>query len=350
MNYVKTSSRLIRNIFHPMLFCGLAGCITLPVLAQTVLTPEKERISDQAIQADHGAYRQLQEQIHQLNEAGRTVRDYDLSKAQCWLDVSFHEYTRNDRSAFAQDALTESEKLIIAMKNGQAPISRATPLVNGAARLRPDLWERAGAVKVHAGFQCAQQKVACAEVELVHAGHEFNQQQWRHAKPYVQIAEELVAEAETLAASCNPPASPALAVVPTPAAPVKTVLLLARVLFEFDRHDMQHADLSDLNRALEFARDQGLEVQALALIGHADRLNGTGGDAYNLQLSQKRAAAVREVLARRGIDVSKVRLDFKGDSQQVQACSNAYAQSAGIRQCLAANRRVEVQLTGVPKR
>ena len=99
--------------------------------------------------------------------------------------------------------MSESEKLIASMEGHAEPPPSETPLANGAARLRPDLWERAQALKQGAGFSCAAQKTACAEVELVHAGNEFNQQQWRHAKPYVQIAEEALAEAKTLASQCQ---------------------------------------------------------------------------------------------------------------------------------------------------
>ena len=121
----------------------------------TTLTPPPARISDEAIQADHRAYEALQGRIQGLNDRGRPVRDYFLSKAQCWLDVSFHEYTRNDRSAFPQEALSESEKLVQAMERGHRPLPWDTPLVNGAARLRPDLWDRAAVLRGHAGWRSA---------------------------------------------------------------------------------------------------------------------------------------------------------------------------------------------------
>src|SRR5450830_80666 len=98
----------------------LAGSAVLAQPAQ--LTPAPERISDQAIHADYAAYEQLQTRIHQLNEQGLPVRNYHLSKAQCWLDVSLHEYTRNDRSAFPQASMTESEKLIVALENKTTPL------------------------------------------------------------------------------------------------------------------------------------------------------------------------------------------------------------------------------------
>ena len=37
-----------------------------------------------------------------------------------------------------------------------------TPLVNGADRLRDDLWARSEALKRHPGFQCAAAKIGCA--------------------------------------------------------------------------------------------------------------------------------------------------------------------------------------------
>ena len=100
---------------------------------QTVLAPQRDRITDEAIHADLSGYEHTQGRIKALNDAGRPVRDYHLSKAQCWLDVSFHEYGRNDRSGFPQAALTESEKLIVGMERGVAPLPTDTPLVNDAA-------------------------------------------------------------------------------------------------------------------------------------------------------------------------------------------------------------------------
>src|SRR5260363_105432 len=96
--------------------------------------------------------------IKALNDRGIQVSDYFLSKAQCWLDVSFHEYTRNDRSAFPQAALSESEKIVRALETNTTPNpGEQTPLVNNAAKLRDDLWMRLNALKRHAGSACAAQ-------------------------------------------------------------------------------------------------------------------------------------------------------------------------------------------------
>jgi len=321
--------------------------------AQAVLTPAKDRITDEAQRADHGVYAQMQERIHAINETGVPVRNYHLSKAQCWLDVSFHEYSRNDRSRFVQESLAESEKLVQALEAKQSPISNETPLVNGAARIRPDLWERARALHAHAGFACAQQRVACSEVELVHAGNELNQQQWRHAKPYVQMAEDGLAEADALAASCTPAAvAPAVAAPVAPAAS-EAITLSAQVMFEFDRSgrtDIRAASQASVERLLSRLKAEQIEVRSLVLVGHADRLNATGHHDYNLELSRKRVMTVRDWLTSQGMVADRVQTDFKGDVQPVDACAAQFSHEEDLRECLLSNRRVDIRIEGVSRK
>ena len=335
-----------------LLLCGAASAQT------TQLAPQKERITDEAIRADQKAYEVLQGRIKGLNDRGRPVRDYHLSKSQCWLDVSFHEYTRNDRSAFPQAAMTESEKLIVGMEKGMSPLPMDTPLVNDAARLRPDLWDRTAALKGHTGFRCAQQKVACAEVELVHAGNEHNQQQWRHAKPYVQIAEDLLGEARDLAEACNPPPAPQTAPaplappapLPPPAAPapLQQEQLSAGVLFNFDKFDaknMRPFSVVQLEELVRKVQREKLVVLSIQLSGHADRLNSTGKSDYNQRLSEKRVATVKAELAKLGIAPNLMSTVASGDTQQIQGCEQRYTRTAELQECLLPNRRVEVTIS-----
>ena len=361
----------MKSFFH-LSFTSLAlTCAALGAQAQTALTAPAQRITDEAISADQRAYEGLQSRIKGLNDRGRPVRDYHLAKAQCWLDVSFHEYTRNDRSAFPQGALGESEKLIAGMERGASPLPMDTPLVNDAARLRPDLWAQADALRGHAGWRCAQAKAACAEVELVHAGNEHNQQGWRHAKPYVQIAEDLLGDAKAQAEACNPPPAPPVvvavapppAVVPAPITPVAPAVvkrmemrLVSQVVFNFDRHaakDIRATSVQRLDEMLAKVRSEGLTVESVKLIGHADRLNGTGKADYNQQLSARRAATVRDHLVARGIAAGLIQTDAKGDSQQVEPCAEqAASKKSGtpvLQECLLPNRRVEVQLNATKR-
>ena len=363
---------------HPLLPLALTAlCAALAgtsVLAQgaapaATLNAPADRITDAAINADQQAYEAVQARLKALNDAGRPVRDYHLSKAQCWLDVSFHEYTRNDRSAFPQAALSQAHALALGMEGGQPPLTMDTPLVAGAQRLRPDLWDRAVALKGQRGWRCAQQKTACAEVELVHAGNQQAQQGWRHAKPYVQIAEDLMAEAQLLAERCDPaPAPPAVvAAAPAPvAAPLipapvaappvplavpalpRRVELSAVVVFEFDKADeagLWPESRRELEALAARVKGEQLTLRNLQLIGHADRLNGTGLSAYNQRLSERRAATVQAVLARLGVPATDAMVQAVGQAQQVQACGQRFATQALLQACLLPNRRVEVRLS-----
>ena len=364
---------------HPLLLAALAGlCAALAstaLLAQSAapaatLNAPADRISDAAISADQQAYEAVQARLKAINDAGRPVRDYHLSKAQCWLDVSFHEYTRNDRSAFPQEALSQAHQLALGMEGGQPPLTMATPLVAGARRLRPDLWARAVALQGQNGWRCAQQKAACAEVELVHAGHEQAQQGWRHAKPYVQIAEDLIAEAQALAERCDPPPAPLAAVVavvpaqvvapvlpapvaapaavPAPPAPPRQVALSAVVVFEFDKSDeagLRPESRRELQALAERFKAEQLSLRGLQLIGHADRLNSTGVSAYNQRLSERRAATVQALLARLGVPATAATVQAVGQAQQVQACGERFATQALLQACLLPNRRVEVRIS-----
>lgn len=331
-----SKNSLLRPLLVGALFTALAGTAAAQ---QTQLSPQAKRISDEAIHADLQRYEATQGRIQALNDGGRPIRDYALSKAQCWLDVSFHEYTRNDRSAFPQEALTESEKLIVNMESNVSPIPTDTPLVNNAKHLRDDLWQRLRVIHGTPGFACAQQKVACGEVELVHAGNEFNQQQWRHSKPYIQIAEDLVNEAEALARQCD--VAPAASL---PAARAAQGPLIANVLFEFDRDrykDIRSYSLESVDRALATIADEKRTLAGVTLVGHADRLQGQGYD-YNQGLSRRRAQTVRELLIGRGINPDAIRYEYRGDTQQVQQCDGVKPRAA-LLECLLPNRRVEVR-------
>lgn len=332
----------------------LAGTLAAAASAQVALTPAPDRLSDAAIHADHQAYAATQARIRALNDRGSggggpRIADYHLAKAQCWLDASFHEYTRNDRSAYPQLALAEAQRLITAMEHRQQPLPDDTPLVNDAQRLRPDLWDAAHKARTQPGFACAAPKVACAEVELVHAGNEYRQLGWRHAKPYLQMAEDLLADAALAAAQCPAPAAAAAAAaVPAPA-PVQTLSFAAEALFPFAESSVASIKPEgrlSIEDGIARLLAGGLQPQQVVVTGHSDRLNDSGRPDFNQQLSLRRAQAVAEVLVAAGIDRAIIRTVGRGDTEPVKACDGAFASRAALKACLAPNRRVEVQLSG----
>ena len=62
---------------------------------QTQLTPSRDRITDEAIHADLTGYEHTQGRIQALNDGGRPIRDYHLSKAL----RSLREYSWKDTSS-----------------------------------------------------------------------------------------------------------------------------------------------------------------------------------------------------------------------------------------------------------
>jgi len=240
------------------------------------------------------------------------------------------------------------------MERGVTPLPTDTPLVGEAVMLRPDLWERARALRGEGGFECAAQKTACAEVELVHAGNEHAQQQWRHAKPYVQKAEDLLAAAAGEAEVCRASAAAAAAAPAAAAAATAAAIASTRqdwfsveVVFAFDRSgvaDIRPASRAQLEGLAERLKREGLVVESVALTGHADRLNSTGNAAYNQALSEKRVATVRDELVRLGVDPARISTSARGDGTPVVDCSGRGLSQAALRECLLPNRRVDVQV------
>lgn len=355
MNYISNQPSRCISALAVAIF-ALAGCASNPDKpASGQLHPVTERITDRAIFQDMTTYDEQQGRIKAVNDAGRArVGSYALSKAQCWLDVSLHEYSRNDRGGFPQAALAESNKITQELQaNGQSPSAQQTLLVNNAARLRQDLWDAAAKLKTHPGWRCAEQKAACAEVELVHAGNEFNQQEWRHAKPYIQIAEDLIGDAQKAAEACLPPptpvaAAPAPAPVVAPVAPVP-VNLSANALFNFDKRDLANVRAYTRQQvdALIAQIKSGVTVSSIRLVGHADRLNSTGDANYNTKLSQDRVQTIRDYLVSQGIDGKLITTEFRSDTQQIEACTrDKFRSNAELQECLLPNRRVEIVVSG----
>lgn len=318
--------------------------------AEPTLNAPKDRITDQAIKADYATYKATQARIQALNETGVPVKDYALSKAQCWLDVSLHEYTRNDRSAFPQEALSQAAHILSALETKTTPNpAEQTPLVNQADKLREDLWAKTANLMQAAGKTCYAQKVACAEVELVHAGNENKQQGWRHAKPYIQIAEDLVADAEAIGDSCLPPPAPAADPVVLAPLMVEHVDLAADALFKFNKstsNDLLPAGKKTLDELAERINSTFITIDHVKLIGYTDRL---GSERYNQALSERRAQTVKRYLQSKGI-ASNIVAVGKGEADQVAECGNTTKPTKALTECLQPNRRVAVEVQGVKKR
>lgn len=135
---------------------------------------------------------------------------------------------------------------------------------------------------------------------------------------------------------------------PEPALPPKPLVeepLTATVLFDYDRSEIRVSEVTALD---DFAGK--LEGRTLEIVGHADRI---GADAYNLALSRRRAEAVRDYLAGKGVDAKRVRAEAKGEAEPVtgDTCKNmgpANRKNRKLIECLQADRRAELRLLARP--
>ena len=321
----------------------------LAIAQVPTLTPEPQRKTDEAQYHDQTVYQVMEQRLKGLNERGHMLSDYDMAKAQCWVDVSFHEYSRNDRSPFPDQSLAQAETILEALENNQTP-SHDTPLINDATRLRPDLWKRLDDIKSGPALVCAAQAVACAEVELVHAGSEYHQFGWRHANPYVEIAEDMVADANQYVEHCTPaPPPPRGAVaVAGPTVRVDRTALRADALFAFKKFDLSKAGKKKLDELIKKI-PVGQPLSGVAVVGYTDRIDVHHDPRRNQHLSEERAKSVADYLGQHGVDRSKITAYGRASSNPVVECDAK--DKTRLYACLAPNRRVEVVVTGssVPK-
>jgi OOP family OmpA-OmpF porin len=106
-------------------------------------------------------------------------------------------------------------------------------------------------------------------------------------------------------------------------------LTLGDVLFEVNRADLKPGAMRNLYQLAEFLRQNS--TRQVLIEGHTD---STGSDSYNLDLSQRRAEAVRDFLIGNG--VSPERITARGHGEAYPIAPNDTA--SGRQQ----NRRVEV--------
>lgn len=86
-------------------------------------------------------------------------------------------------------------------------------------------------------------------------------------------------------------------------------------------------------------------ISSIRVEGHTDRM---GNKIANQRLSERRANAVASYLATKGVDKGKIETIGWGTLYPVKTCPDQKNRKA-LAECLAPNRRVSVQVTGVRK-
>jgi OmpA-OmpF porin, OOP family len=140
---------------------------------------------------------------------------------------------------------------------------------------------------------------------------------------------------------------PAAGEPPPAAPPLRRVSFEAEYLFGFDKSAVLPEGQAALN---DFARDAGTaNIERIKVEGHTDRI---GGNTYNQHLSEERAEAVKAYLVGTGgLDAAKIATEGKGESSPVtkEEDCKGNKNSARLRDCLRADRRVEIELYGTNK-
>lgn len=132
---------------------------------------------------------------------------------------------------------------------------------------------------------------------------------------------------------------------PKPAAPEPPPLatnqkLSSDSLFAFGKSSL--SDISDAGRAELDTLAAGLQArpyERVHVIGHSDRI---GNDKANVDLSTRRAAAVRAYLVEKGVPSDKITAVGRGSVEPVVECDDKDRQA--LIACLAPNRRVEIKI------
>ena len=312
----------------------LIPLLCLPTVLHAENAPElKARILEQQ--------RQLETELRSQSQPDTIYR---LTKARVWLDLALDELHEDDRTGIVEAAIAEARRLATADNNAAAD----TPILRGSERIREDLWQKSAQMKQHQDSDCAMRELAQLDVQLVWAGHEKWESGWTHAKPYVEVAENLAYEAEQEIARCSEARKPKLAEVPAAGAAITVTVekftFATDALFQFDKAGVEQMAAGGEKKlaALADALKSWKSIEQLEVGGHTDRI---GSETYNDKLSRQRADNVRDYLIKRGLPAEKISASGRGESEPLVECKGE-KRTADLIACLQPNRRVEITVRG----
>ncbi|WP_027214382.1 OmpA family protein [Burkholderia sp. WSM2232] len=268
---------------------------------------------------------------------------YFRSKAQCWIDAGQQERQAGDHWGFVEEAIGQAAVITSGLEKG-ASLSATNPALRTVSVVRPDLWKIVNTIKsdpVIASCPEAQQPLACAEVQLMQAGHDAWMRSFARAEQRLPDVQENLRKSAESALQCKHAALAAPAATPTAAPPTvsRTITLRADLLFRFDGGNdaaMLPAGRRELDEVARSLRTVAA-LRELAVTGHTDRL---GENAHNQRLSLQRAQTVARYLRARGV-TSPISVRGLASAKPVTECRQTRRDE--LVRCLAPNRRVEIQ-------
>lgn len=158
---------------------------------------------------------------------------------------------------------------------------------------------------------------------------------WTPEKQTVECGAEPEPEPEPEPPAPEPEPEPA----PEPEPQPQTVSFSADTLFEFDKAVLRPGGERELDNFV--TKLNGVDYDTVKVIGHTDRI---GSEAYNMDLSKRRAESVESYLVTRGVPDHKISSEGRGESEPVT--TEAECSGKKLIPCYQPDRRVEVEVTG----
>lgn len=333
----------------------------------------KQRISDEAIEADRQVFRQLRAKLAAARSQGSLEQACALVKAEAWLNVSEEEYDENEEGDIVDVTLREAQRLLRSLDHAGDAMQNKTRLLKTPTTARPDLWLQLDQLRAR-DASCACNQLAQLEVQLSWADHEV-QEGRQHARPYIEAAERLAESAKyEVEKACPvtaslphvpsmpvkepalvelPPAPvhepglsipsppPAVPEPPLPPASVSTpepTITLATlpwsVHFSTNRSGISKSTAKVLDKVSAVLLKYPNAI--ISLEGHADQ---RGDAVYNKLLSERRTKAVKDYLVRAGINRDHLSTAALGNSRPLT--------SSRQNRDLAKNRRVVIVVVNI---
>jgi len=120
------------------------------------------------------------------------------------------------------------------------------------------------------------------------------------------------------------------------------IRLEADTLFDFDKAELTDEGKAALDDLLGQLTAESLQQKQLQIHGYTDKI---GSDAYNMALSEKRAASVRDYLVEHGVVPAFIATQGFGKANPVVDCPDK--RGSALIDCLAPNRRTEIEFSAM---
>lgn len=123
---------------------------------------------------------------------------------------------------------------------------------------------------------------------------------------------------------------------------LETEALFAYNKSELNEHGKQKLHDEIIGKMKEYPKDE-----VVVVTGYTDRI---GSEKYNMELSQRRADAVKAYMVDQGIDGRRIETAAKGEADPIVSCDNIKGKSnrnnKALIACLQPNRRIVLDLKG----